>query len=61
MPARPGLTKDETHVLDCLDSLAKAGLPLVPMSVAVRSGFSVDKAALLLESLRAKNYLADSS
>lgn len=55
----PSLNKDEEHVLTCLDSLAQKGLPLVPMAVAVRSGFSIDKASLILERLRAKGYLAD--
>jgi DNA-binding IclR family transcriptional regulator len=53
------LTKDEEFILECIDSLAKKGLPLVPMSVAVRSGMPIDKCSTLLESLRAKGYLGD--
>lgn len=56
---RPALTKDEEFVLQCLDSLARQQLPLVPMSVAVRSGMPIDKCSRILESLRAKNYLGD--
>jgi len=59
MPARPPLNKDEQYALECLAKLAKNQLPLVPMSLAVRSGFPIDKASLLLESLRRKGYLGD--
>jgi hypothetical protein len=59
VPARPPLTKDEEYTLESVASLAKNGLPIVPMSVAVRTGFTIDKASLMLESLRAKRYLGD--